>query len=822
MLMWVDVRPGDPALVPVHGGLRRPHVPVRQRRRRVDVREVPLEAEAGHAVGAVERGGEDQRRRSRLPPPRPVGRDPVAATSPSGSSACRCSTTTSPTSSTSTSSTPPSSSPRSSCRSAPIGRLVLDRVVDNFFAETEQVAFCTQNIVPGIDFTNDPLLQGRNFSYLDTQLKRLGGPNFTHLPINAPKCPFAHFQQDGHMAMPNPVGRVNYEPNSCDRRRARPARGSRAAGSPRSRGRGRARSAGSGPRPSPTTTARPASSSSARRRSSRSTSSTRSSSSCPRSSDPRSASGWSPTCATSTTTSPAASPTASAWPALADATTRPRQPDRTTCRRRRRSASSATGPTRSPGASSASSSPTAPTPSVLAALAGGGRGRGRDRRAHRARRSAASTLDDGTLLPAEQKVDGGPSVLYDAVAVVASGDGRRRARRACPRPRTSSPTPTPTASSSAHARRGRAVRRRRPHRPRSTRLRRPRRRRERQALVTRSAVPCASGSGPTSNDVVVVGGGAAAHVPVAAAIGDCGRAIEPFASCRPTLDLAELSPTPHQGVPARRDRRRRARPRLSRGTPSTRSISSLGCTVDDVDIGAKSIATSEGPMPFGCWCSPPVRRQRGCPVRGGDLDALLSIRSLADARRVIGVVSDGGPVTVIGSGFVGCEAATSLRARPRRHDDWHGGLAAGRSIASAIGGSVDRTVVARGRRPPDHQRHRRVDRSDTGGDGCPPRGRRRGRSRHVLVASGARPNVELAATVPLSTDHGVVADSSMRTAVPGIWAIGDIANVYNESGSPTPPCRALGRRRGHGQDRRARAGRPACRAVAAMYPASGR
>jgi catalase len=95
-----------------------------------------------------------------------------------------------------------------------VGRLVLDRCVDNFFAETEQVAFCTQNIVPGVDFSNDPLLQGRNFSYLDTQLKRLGSPNFTHLPINAPKCPFAHFQQDGHMAMRNPKGRVNYEPNS--------------------------------------------------------------------------------------------------------------------------------------------------------------------------------------------------------------------------------------------------------------------------------------------------------------------------------------------------------------------------------------------------------------------------------------------------------------------------------------------------------------------------------------------------------------------------------------------------------------------------------
>ena len=96
----------------------------------------------------------------------------------------------------------------------PVGRLVLDRMPENFFAETEQVAFMTQNVPPGIDFSNDPLLQGRNFSYLDTQLKRLGSPNFTHIPINAPKCPFHHFQQDGHMAMRNPVGRVNYQPNS--------------------------------------------------------------------------------------------------------------------------------------------------------------------------------------------------------------------------------------------------------------------------------------------------------------------------------------------------------------------------------------------------------------------------------------------------------------------------------------------------------------------------------------------------------------------------------------------------------------------------------
>jgi catalase len=109
-----------------------------------------------------------------------------------------------------------------------VGRLVLDRCVYNFFAETEQVAFCTQNIVPGIDFSNDPLLQGRNFSYLDTQLKRLGGPNFTHIPINAPKCPVHLFQQDGHMAMANPTGRANYEPNSWGERggpREAPERG---------------------------------------------------------------------------------------------------------------------------------------------------------------------------------------------------------------------------------------------------------------------------------------------------------------------------------------------------------------------------------------------------------------------------------------------------------------------------------------------------------------------------------------------------------------------------------------------------------------------
>ncbi|MDP1598509.1 catalase [Phenylobacterium sp.] len=95
-----------------------------------------------------------------------------------------------------------------------VGRMVLDRNPDNFFAETEQVAFCAANVVPGIDFTNDPLLQGRLFSYLDTQLKRLGGPNFHQIPINQPKCPFHNLQRDGHMQMGVPKGQVNYEPSS--------------------------------------------------------------------------------------------------------------------------------------------------------------------------------------------------------------------------------------------------------------------------------------------------------------------------------------------------------------------------------------------------------------------------------------------------------------------------------------------------------------------------------------------------------------------------------------------------------------------------------
>jgi catalase len=96
----------------------------------------------------------------------------------------------------------------------PVGRLVLDRNPDNFFAETEQVAFHTANVVPGIDFTNDPLLQARLFSYLDTQLIRLGGPNFTQLPVNRPVAEVHNHHRDGYHQTAVHRGRAAYHPNT--------------------------------------------------------------------------------------------------------------------------------------------------------------------------------------------------------------------------------------------------------------------------------------------------------------------------------------------------------------------------------------------------------------------------------------------------------------------------------------------------------------------------------------------------------------------------------------------------------------------------------
>ncbi|MBD9677832.1 catalase HPII [Pseudomonas sp. PDM18] len=97
-----------------------------------------------------------------------------------------------------------------------LGRMVLNRNPDNFFAETEQAAFHPGHIVPGIDFSNDPLLQGRLFSYTDTQLLRLGGPNFNQIPINQPLCPFHNNQRDGLHQHRVHKGRAAYEPNSID------------------------------------------------------------------------------------------------------------------------------------------------------------------------------------------------------------------------------------------------------------------------------------------------------------------------------------------------------------------------------------------------------------------------------------------------------------------------------------------------------------------------------------------------------------------------------------------------------------------------------
>jgi catalase len=96
----------------------------------------------------------------------------------------------------------------------PVGRMVLNRNPDNFFAETEQVAFCTAHVVPGIDFSNDPLLHGRIHSYVDTQITRLGGPNFHEIPINAPLAAVHNNQRDGMHRQAIPRGRVAYEPNS--------------------------------------------------------------------------------------------------------------------------------------------------------------------------------------------------------------------------------------------------------------------------------------------------------------------------------------------------------------------------------------------------------------------------------------------------------------------------------------------------------------------------------------------------------------------------------------------------------------------------------
>ena len=187
---------------------------LRQRRGQVDVRQVPLEAEARAAVGGVERGGEDQRGRPRLPPPRPVGRDRAAATSPSGSSACSCSTRSSPTSSTSTSSTRPRSSPRSTCRCAASAGWCSTAASTTSSPRPSRSPSAPRTSCPGSTSPTTRCCRAATSRTSTPSSSGSAARTSRHLPINAPKCPVAHFQQDGHMAMRNPTGRVNYEPNS--------------------------------------------------------------------------------------------------------------------------------------------------------------------------------------------------------------------------------------------------------------------------------------------------------------------------------------------------------------------------------------------------------------------------------------------------------------------------------------------------------------------------------------------------------------------------------------------------------------------------------
>ena len=214
MLMWVMSDRAIPRSYRMMQGFGVHTLPARQRRRRIGVREVPLAPAAGHAFARVGRGGEDRRRRSRLPSPRSVGSDRGRRLSRVGArladlhrGAGRRLQLRHPR-------RDEDHSRGAGARCDAVGRMVLNRNPDNFFAETEQVAFCTAHVVPGIDFSNDPLLAGRIHSYVDTQITRLGGPNFHEIPINAPIAPVHNNQRDGLHRQAIARGRVAYEPNS--------------------------------------------------------------------------------------------------------------------------------------------------------------------------------------------------------------------------------------------------------------------------------------------------------------------------------------------------------------------------------------------------------------------------------------------------------------------------------------------------------------------------------------------------------------------------------------------------------------------------------
>lgn len=192
----------------------------------------------------------------------------------------------------------------------PVGTLVLDRNPDNFFAETEQVAFHLGNVVPGIDFTNDPLLQARLFSYLDTQLIRLGGPNFPQIPVNRPVAPVRNHHRDGYHQTDIHQGRASYHKNSLSGAARRSAA---RAPTPTTRSGWTATRSASAARASPTTTRRPPCSGTAWPTGRRSTSSAPSGSSSASATTGTSGRASSSSSTASTTTSPSWSPRASGW-----------------------------------------------------------------------------------------------------------------------------------------------------------------------------------------------------------------------------------------------------------------------------------------------------------------------------------------------------------------------------------------------------------------------------------------------------------------------------------------------------------------------------
>ena len=184
MLMWVMSDRAIPRSYRMMQGFGVHTFRLGQRRGESSVREVPLEAAARHPFAGLGRGGEDLRRRSRLPPPRPVGGD-RGRRLPEWELGMQIFTEEEAEQFSFDVLDATKIVPEELVPVTPVGRMVLNRNPDNFFAETEQVAFCTAHIVPGIDFTNDPLLAGRIHSYVDTQIARLGGPNFHEIPINA-------------------------------------------------------------------------------------------------------------------------------------------------------------------------------------------------------------------------------------------------------------------------------------------------------------------------------------------------------------------------------------------------------------------------------------------------------------------------------------------------------------------------------------------------------------------------------------------------------------------------------------------------------------